>query len=159
MKGFFESLFGRTKTSEKRDKFYFIKAENILNVEENKSGLITNLELDPKYKFYKIKLREKPSIITKTQGMTKVIQDLKIVYDNPGAIFADLKAIKDKGKGLSILHIDPFEKSFLYGQHKGLEIIELTEEKIILEGEELDIFFEVDINLAHRICVKVKGNV
>ena len=155
MKGFFESIFKKNDSEEIKDKLFFIKTENILTRDENKSGVIVAVELDPKYKFYAIKLEEKPIIVSKKRGISKVMQDLRLVYGNPGAIMDDLQGIKNTKKGVSILHIDQYDNCFLYGEHKGLEIVELTEKTIILEGEESDSFFEVDFELSKAITEEV----
>ncbi len=151
MKDFFQSLFKKNDKDEIKDKLYFIKTENILHRDEDKRGLIIGFDLDPKYEFYEIKITERPKIINKKEGVSKVIQDLSLVYGNPGAIKSDLEGIRDTKKGLSILHINEYNKCFLYGEHKGLEIVELTENSIVLEGEESDSFFEVDYNLSQKI--------
>lgn len=155
MKGFFESLFKRDDKVVIKDKLYFIKTENILQRDENKSGVITGFDLDPKYKFYQIKLDGKPEISSKKRGVSRVVQNLSIPYKNPGAIMDDLSNIKATGKGVSILHIDSLNKAFLYGEHKGLTIMELSENLIVLQGEETDTFFEVEYSLSQKITEDV----
>lgn len=151
IKSFFESLFLGDKKETEVHKLYFMKTENVLETEEDNTGLIINIKHDSKYKFEIIALTEEPKIITKTKGVSKVIQDLELHYKNPGAIFNDLENIKDKRKGISILHIDPYKRCFLYGEHKGLEIVELTRDKIVLEGEEADTFFKVKYETATAV--------
>ena len=104
-----------------------------------------------KYKFEEIQLTEKPEIETKKKGMTVVVQDLKLKFKNPGGIYNDLLALKENGKGISILHISPNNQAYLYGEHEGLQIIEITNDTLVLEGEEADTFFYVDFNLANKI--------
>lgn len=135
-----------------------MKTENILNTDEDKTGLIIDIQHDAKYKFEEIQLIEKPEIETKKKGMTKVVQDLKLEYKNPGGIYNDLLNLKDSKKGISILHINPKNNVYLYGEHKGLEIIEITEDTLVLEGEEADTFFYVDYNLAMKL-IEIKENI
>ncbi|NPA68115.1 MAG: hypothetical protein GXO50_05855, partial [Chlorobi bacterium] len=59
--------------------------------------------------------------------------------------------IKKKGKGISILHLSPNNTAYLYGEHNGLKIVEVTENTLILEGTEADTFFNVDFELALKI--------
>lgn len=151
MKSIFGTLFGKVENVKKQDRLFFMKTENVLETEENKSGVIVAIKHDEKYKFEEIKLSELPVVIMKKRGISKVIQNLEIKYENPGAVFYDLSEIKKRKKGVSILHISHKNNSFLYGEHQGLEIMELTENKIILEGEEADVFFAVDFNLAQNI--------
>ena len=128
-----------------------MKTENILDTDEDKTGLIIKIDHDPKYKFEEIQLTEKPKIETIKRGMTKVVQDLCLKYKNPGPIYNDLVALKEKDKGISILHLSPNNQAYLYGEHQGLQIIEVTENTLKLEGEEADTFFFVDYELALKI--------
>ena len=128
-----------------------MKTENILNTEEDKTGLIVQIEHDTKYKFEEIQLIEKPEIETKKKGMSAVVQDLKLKFKNPGGIYNDLVNIKEKGKGISILHISPKGQVYLYGEHEGLQIVEISEDTLVLEGEEADTFFYVDYELAIKL--------
>lgn len=157
MKSFFESLFFGKKEDSPKHHLFFMKTENVMKTEEDKAGQIINIIHDLKYKFEEIALKETPHIITKQRGTSSVIQDLELVYKNPGAVFNDLEAIKNNKKGISILHIDPYQKCSLYGEHKGLEIVELTKEKIILEGQEADTFFSVSYDLALKIIHESEG--
>jgi|GEM_PF-3462576 hypothetical protein len=151
MKAFFETLFRNFYREPKTHRVFFMKTENILNTDEDKTGLIINIEHDLKYKFEEIELTEKPEIETLKKGMSKVVQDLKLKFKNPGGIYNDLCAIKEKKKGISILHLSPNNQAYLYGEHEGLQIIEITDNTLILEGEEADTFFRVDFNLALKI--------
>ena len=54
--------------------------------------------------------------------------------------------LKEINKNVSILHINSRNHCFLYGEHNGLSITELSPEIIMLTGEEADIFFEADYN-------------
>ena len=128
-----------------------MKTENVFSTDEDKTGLIVDVSHDQKYKFEEIKLIKKPKVETNPKGMSAVLQDLKLNYTNPGGIYNDLAALQKLKKGISILHISPDNKAYLYGEHNGLQIIELTEEIIVLEGEEADTFFRVDIDLALKI--------
>ncbi len=151
MKAFFETLFRNFYREPKTHRVFFMKTENILNTDEDKTGLIINIEHDLKYKFEEIELTEKPEIETLKKGMSKVVQDLKLKFKNPGGIYNDLCAIKEKKKGISILHLSPNNQAYLYGEHEGLQIIEITDNTLILEGEEADTFFRVDFTLALKI--------
>ncbi len=151
MKAFFDTLFRTFYREHKTHRVFFMKTENILNTDEDKTGLIVEVEHDEKYKFEEIEIIEKPEIETIKRGMSKVVQDLKLKFKNPGGIYNDLVNIKEKDKGISILHISPNNQAYLYGEHEGLKIIEVTEDTLILEGEEADTFFYVDYNLALKI--------
>ncbi len=151
MTAFFDTLFRTFYREEKSHRVFFMKTENILNTDEDKSGLIIEIKHDEKYKFEEIQLTEKPEIETKKKGMSVVVQDLKLKFKNPGGIFNDLVNLKEKGKGISILHISPNNQAHLYGEHEGLQIIEVTEDTLVLEGKEADTFFFVDYNLANQI--------
>jgi hypothetical protein len=128
-----------------------MKTENVFGTDEDKTGMIIEISHDPKYKFEEIKLRKKPKIETNPKGMSKVLQDLRLRFSNPGGIYNDLLALQKLEKGISILHISPDKKAYLYGEHKGLQIIDLTEDCVVLEGEEADTFFRVDYDLALSI--------
>ena len=151
MKTFFETIFTTKKKLRKFHRIFFMKTGNVFNTEEDKTGMIINISHDTKYKFEEIKLAKKPKIEMNPRGISAVLQDLKLKYTNPGGIYNDLKALKDLKKGISILHISPDNNAYLYGEHKGLQIIELTEDTIFLEGEEADTFFKVDYKLATKI--------
>ncbi len=151
MDAFFDTLFRNFYREPKPHRIFFMKTENILDTEEDNTGLIININHDPKYKFEEIKLTEKPHIETKRKGMTEVAQDLIIKYSNPGGIYNDLLAIQKKGKGISILHLSPNNTAYLYGEHNGLKIMEVTEDTLVLEGTEADTFFNVDFELALKI--------
>ncbi|MCF6366207.1 MAG: hypothetical protein L3J35_08400 [Bacteroidales bacterium] len=151
MTTFFETLFRTFYREPKSHRVFFMKTENILDTDEDKTGLIIEIKHDPKYKFEEIQLTEKPVIETKKKGMSVVVQELMLKFKNPGGIYNDLVNLKEKGKGISILHISPNNQAFLYGEHEGLKIIEVTEETLILEGEEADTFFHVDSDLAVKI--------
>jgi len=151
MKAFFNTLFQNFYREPKPHRVFFMKTENILNTDEDKTGLIIEIEHDTKYKFEEIQLIEKPEIETKKKGMSTVVQDLKLRYKNPGGIYNDLVNLKEKDKGISILHISPNGQVYLYGEHEGLQIIEISEDTLILEGEEADTFFHVDYELALKL--------
>ncbi len=148
MNAFFNTLFRTFFREPKPHRVFFMKTENIINTEEDKSGLIIDIKHDDKYKFEEIQLVEKPEIETKKKGMSKVVQDLKLKFKNPGGIYNDLVSLKKNEKGISILHLSPNNQAYLYGEHKGLQIIEITQDTLILEGQEADTFFNVDYNLA-----------
>lgn len=151
MMTFFETIFSVKKKERIFHRVFFMKTENVFNTDEDKAGLIIEISHDKKYKFEEIKLRKKPKIETNPRGISKVIQDMKLRFSNPGGIYNDLAALQKDKKGISILHISPDKKAYLYGEHKGLQIIELTEDTLVLEGEEADTFFKVDYDLAMRI--------
>ena len=151
MASFFETLFHTFYREPKPHRIFFMKTENILSIDEDKTGTIISLEHDPKYKFEEIQITEKPEIETIKKGISSVTQDLKLKFKNPGGIYNDLINIKKKGKGISILHISPNNQAYLYGEHEGLQIIEVTESSLILEGEEADTFFTIDFELANKI--------
>ncbi len=151
MEAFFNTLFRTFYREPKPHRVFFMKTENILQTEADKTGLITDIEHDIKYKFEEIKLIQKPQIETVQKGMSSVTQDLILKYANPGRIFNDLKTLKENKKGISILHISPNNQAYLYGEHKGLAITELTKDTLVLEGEEADTFFNVDFKLALSI--------
>jgi len=151
MTAFFETLFRTFYREPKPHRIFFMKTENILNTDEDKTGLIIEIKHDEKYKFEEIQLIEKPEIETKKKGMSVVVQDLRLKFKNPGGIYNDLVNLKEKNKGISILHICPNNQAFLYGEHDGLQIIEVSEDTLVLEGEEADTFFHVDFNLANKI--------
>ncbi len=123
MKAFFDTLFRTFYREHKTHRVFFMKTENILNTDEDKTGLIVEVEHDEKYKFEEIEIIEKPEIETIKRGMSKVVQDLKLKFKNPGGIYNDLVNIKEKDKGISILHIGPNNQAYLYGEHEGLKII------------------------------------
>jgi len=151
MKAFFNTLFTNFYREPRPHRVFFMKTENILNTDEDKSGLITEILHDKKYKFEEINLIEKPEIETKNKGMSTVVQDLKLKFKNPGGIYNDLVNLKEKEKGISILHISPNGQVYLYGEHDGLQIMEITEDTLVLEGEEADTFFFVDYDLAMKL--------
>ncbi len=151
MKAFFNTLFRNFYREPKPHRVFFMKTENILDTDEDKTGLIIDIKHDDKYKFEEIKLTEKPQIETKQKGITEVSQYLILKYSNPGGIYNDLAALKEKNKGISILHLSPNNQAYLYGEHTGLQIIEVTESSLILEGKEADTFFHVDFELALKI--------
>ena len=151
MASFFETLFRTFYREPKPHRIFFMKTENILSTDEDKTGTIISLEHDPKYKFEEIQITEKPEIETIKKGISSVTQDLKLKFKNPGGIYNDLVNIQKKGKGISILHISPNNQAYLYGEHEGLQIIEVTESSLILEGEEADTFFTIDFELANKI--------
>ncbi len=150
MKHFFDSIFGHANT-EIKDRLYFVETSLIKHKEEDKTGVITNIELEDNNKFNEIHLTANPRIVNIKRGANKVIQDLELSYDNPGAIRHILQDIIDRKKTISILHIDTYNHAFLYGEHTGLTITELTNETIMLEGEEADIFYKVSDELAQKL--------
>lgn len=151
MKAFFNTLFRTYYREPKIHRVFFMKTENILNTDADKSGVIIDIQHDTKYKFEEIKLNEKPIIETVQKGMSVVSQDLIFKYTNPGGIYNDLSAIKERKKGISILHLSPNNQAYLYGEHKGLQIMDISEDTMVLEGEEADTFFNVDYELALKI--------
>ena len=153
MKAFFNTLFRTFYREQKPHRVFFMKTENILSTDEDKTGLIIEVKHDEKYTFKEIELSEKPEIETIKRGMTKVVQDLKLKFKNPGKIYNDLVNLKEKDKGISILHISPKNRAYLYGEHDGLKIMEITEDTLVLEGEEADTFFFVDYNLAESLIL------
>lgn len=151
MKSFFETILRVKKKERKLHRIFFMKTENVFSTDEDKTGLIVDISHDQKYKFEEIKLAKKPKIVTNPRGISNVLLDLRLKYSNPGGIYNDLAALQKLEKGISILHISPDKKAYLYGEHKGLQIIELSEEVIFLEGEEADTFFRVKYELALKI--------
>jgi len=151
MKAFFNTLFRTFYREPKPHRVFFMKTENILNTDADKTGLIIDIQHDQKYKFKELKLSEKPVIETIQKGMSSVTQDLILKYKNPGGIYNDLSALKKNNKGISILHLSPNNQAYLYGEHKGLQIMDISENTLVLEGKEADTFFNVDFELALKI--------
>jgi len=151
MKSFFDTLFRTFYREPKPHRVFFMKTENILDTEADKAGVIIDIQHDNKYKFEEIKLNEKPIIETVQKGMSSVTQDLILKYTNPGGIYNDLSALKKNNKDISILHLSPNNQAYLYGEQKGLQIMYISENTLILEGEEANTFFNVDFELALKI--------
>ncbi len=151
MKAFFESLFGTDKKIKKEDKLFIIETPKIIKKEDGKGGLIINIETLDSEKFAEISLTGEPEVVSVKKGVSKVVQDLKLPYDNSGVLLARLKQAMKNKISVSILHITPEEHCYLYGENIGLTITELTENLIMLEGEEADAFYEVEFETAKKI--------
>ena len=82
METFFNTLFRTFYRDPKPHRIFFMKTENILDTEADKTGLIIDIQHDNKYKFEEIKLIEKPIIETIQKGMSSVNQDLILKYSN-----------------------------------------------------------------------------
>ncbi len=151
MKSIFKTLFGKKEVTKKSDKLYFIETGKIIKKEDNKSGFISNIETENDSHFLEIDLIEQPEIVSMKRGVARVVQDMKLSFGNPGFILSVLENIKERKKNISVLHIDTKDNCYLYGENIGLEIVELTENTVLLEGEEADIFYRVDFELAQKL--------
>ena len=56
MKAFFDTLFRTFYREHKTHRVFFMKTENILNTDEDETGLIVEVEHDEKYKFEEIEI-------------------------------------------------------------------------------------------------------
>ncbi len=146
---FFESLF--TQDSFGEDRLFFVETSKITDREYSKSGILEKLVLTEGSVFREIKLTTKPKIVNMQRGANKIIQDLQLDYNNGSAISGILEQIKVNNKTVTIIHLNPTKQAFIYGEHKGLTVMELTENKLMLEGEEADIFFKVSAEVVSEL--------
>jgi len=134
------------------DKLLFVQTKAIKHKDEHRSGLIENIELAKGEEFREIILTTPPHIIDKKQGIAKVKQELELEYENSNNIFDILKELKAQKKTISVLHINTLNnKCSLFGENNGMNIIELSETKILLKGEEEDIFYNVSTDFFNKI--------
>jgi len=141
IKNFFESLF--VSDSFSNDKLYVIETAQIIGQVSSQSGVIQELKLNKGAQFKEIQLVGKPTIKNVKRGANLVMQDLDIAYANAGVIKNMLEQVRENKGAVSILHINSKKEAFLYGEHKGLFITELTDTQILLEGSETDVFFQM----------------
>lgn len=151
MKSFFASLFSK-KEAQSTDRLFFIETNRILDKTESRSGLITGLEIEKGSGFIEFNLSNAPHIVNKRRGTDLVLQDLELKFSNYADVHTKLKTISDRKSCLSILHIDSYNNAYLYGENEGLEITELSEDTVLLEGEEADTFFKVDSDLSEILA-------
>ena len=110
MKSIFKILFGKKEGIEKTNKLFFIEISKITKKEDNKSGFIGNIETEKGSRFLEIDLSDSPEIESMKRGVSRVVQNLKLTYRNPGALYQILQDIKEINKNVSILHIDTKDK-------------------------------------------------
>jgi len=151
MRTFFETIFGKSGQSDKTDILHFVLTSNIVRKDDTEAGLINRLDLTEGVKFLPISLSEKPEIVSRHRGIAKAEQYLKLHFSNPGTVFTQLSKAKNANLTVSILHTNELGHSFLYGENIGLSVEELSEEFVVLEGEEADIFYKVDADLVTEL--------
>ncbi|MEA2042045.1 MAG: hypothetical protein U9N85_05780 [Bacteroidota bacterium] len=147
MKNFIKFLFKRREKIEKKDRLFYVRTSKISDKQETKSGLITGLGVEKGFKFIEITFEKPPVIKSKERGISVVEQQVEVEFTNR-EIYDDLKAFQDYDFSVSLLHIKPNGKAFLYGENIGLFVTGLSEKKLSLQGKEEDTFYSVDSDFA-----------
>jgi len=132
------------------EKMFFIETSKILHKDETQSGLIQNIKLAKNAKFHEIVLTDSPKVDEKKFGMSKVIQNVALFYENDDQIFDLLDEIRNNKKTISVLYVTKDNKCSLLGENKGLQITELGHHTIKMEGEENDVFYKVSVDYLEK---------
>jgi len=132
------------------DKLFFIERINILQKEDDVKGMITDIKLNTKSKFQSFPKNSEALVFHKKSGMSQSVQQLNIRY-NSDTIFNRLEMAKKQNQKISVLYVDKYGRSYLFGENIGLEIFLLEQGHVVMEGIETDVFYRVSDSLANEI--------
>jgi len=131
--------------------FFYIQRKFITKKEDDKSGLIILLELAEGKSFRPIHVIGKCSVVEKKRGISKVLQEVEMSYDNKNRVFEDLYQSKSMNEGISILYKNELGMFSLLGENYGMKVTELSEQTIKFSGEEDDTFYKLSPELAAKL--------
>lgn len=137
------------KALKDRDSLFWLPANMISSIGKNDQGLTTSIKLAPGAEFSQINYEGDFSLRIKKQGLSRVNYHLEF---NPGIDDEFAKSGQELISGkkkVSILHIDRYGDGCLYGEANGLSVLEFENGKMIVEGVEDNVFYEIS-----RECVK-----
>ena len=137
---------GKAEKSQAQQRFFFVLNSKIVHKDETRSGFIENIEIEKGTTFREIHVVGFPIVEVKQYGISRVTQHLELSFDDINHFYNDLKSYQENDQTISVLHLDKAGNCSLYGENRGLKIIELKTDRMILDGEEFDTFFNVSLD-------------
>ena len=140
---------GRKKAVNDKELFYWLPISKIRSVSKNDQGLTSSINISPGAEYYKINYEGDVSLKVKKQGLSRVNYRLEITPGIDDELAKAGQEFLSEKKNISILHIDKYGDGFLYGEVRGLSVLEFENGRMILEGAEESVFYEIT-----RECVQ-----
>ena len=143
------SVRGMKKAVSDRDSFFWLPVSRVSGVTKNDKGLTASIKPVAGFDFVAVAYQGEPGITIRKQGLSKVNFHLEFKLDGDDKLAeAAGELISDK-KNITILHINRYGDGFLYGESMGLELKGFENGRLVLEGVEDNVFYEIS-----RECVQ-----
>ena len=145
---------GSRKIVSDKDSFYWLPVSKIRSVQKNDQGLTTSIKLSPGFEFYAINYQRRHTLKVQKQGLSRVNYRLEFSLEGDDKLSVAATEFISENKNISILHINRYGDGFLYGEATGLAVQELEDGKIVLEGVEDNVFYEISRECVQTILPK-----
>ena len=146
------------------DRFFWVPTNKIIEIKKNNQGMTVEIHLAAGAEITPLTYTGTFRQTAKKQGLSKVIHHLEFSLEDKDLpltpekdlLLAECEGIKSSGLNLSFLHVNRYGDGFLYGEEKGLSIISLEENRIVLEGTENNVFYEMTQECLQRLIPKTE---
>jgi hypothetical protein len=132
-----------TKQVYERDAFYWLLTSRIIDVDKNSQGLTSSIKLASGNEFTLLAYKGKFALKVKKQGLTRLNCHIELSLEEEDQLFKQVKDLMSDKAAISILHVDRFGDGFLIGESNGLSILEIDNNKVVFEGIEDNVFYEM----------------
>ena len=133
------------------ERIFFIARDFIGKMEDDSKGVIQKININKDKKFEELEFVNKPLIDDKKRGVSKVI--FTLIFDLTGdeKLYNKFLTIQKNGLPISFIRFDKKGQCTLLGEHIGLSISDLSEQKAVFEGEEKDTFYKIEATYAKQL--------
>lgn len=151
MQAIAKSAVKNIKLVNEKDSLFWVLTSKIVEVKKNGQGFTNDIHLASGSGFLNLNFDEKVKILSKKQGLSKVSHHLEMELAENDELLKDAKNFEAQKTNITILHIDKYGSGFLYGESKGLSILEQDGLNIVLEGSEDNVFYEMTKDCLNKV--------
>jgi hypothetical protein len=138
------------------DRFFWIPTNKIVEIKKNSQGMTVEIHLASGTEITPLLYTGEFRQSAKKQGLSKVIHHLEFSLGEKDLLLAEADRIKSTGTNLSFLHVNRYGDGLFYGEEKGLSIMSLEKGRIVLEGTENNVFYEMTQECLQRLIPKTE---
>ena len=139
-----------------KDRFFWIQTSKIVEIKKNSQGITTEIHLASGTELVPVNYRGSFRQSAKKQGLSMVVHHLEFTLDENDILLGEAGGMMRSSVKLSVLHVDRYGDGFFYGEEKGLSILSLEKDSIVLEGSENNVFYEMTRDCLKRLIPKTE---
>lgn len=138
------------------DRFYWVPTNKIIEIRKNSQGMTVEIHLASGTEITPLSYSGQFRQSARKQGLSKVIHHLEFSLGENDLFLAEADSSKSTGAKFSFLHVNRYGDGFFYGEEKGLSIVSLDKGRVVLEGTENNVFYEMTQECLQRLIPKTE---
>ena len=139
-----------------KDRFYWLPTNKIIEIKKNSQGMTVEIHLASGTEILPLAYTGEFKQSARKQGLSKVMHHLEFSLGEKDLLLAEADRNKSNGMKFSFLHVNRYGDGFFYGEEKGLSIVSLEKGRIVLEGTENNVFYEMTQECLQRLIPKTE---